>query len=185
MAKLVSKVYGDALFQLALEKGTMDQLFEESDEVIDRILSDDELSRVLNHPAVSKEEKIQLMERIVKGRISGEMEGFLRVVLEKDRYGEAKSILDYFKTQVKEYKKIGVVYISTPMELNEVQKKQVENRILETSSYETLECHYQIQPELMGGMVIRIKDRVIDSSLKNQMERLSKELLHLQIGKKV
>ena len=68
------------------------------------------------------------------------------------------------------------------LEKKKRQKKQIEEKILATSPYETLECHYRVEPELMGGMVIRIKDRVVDSSLKTKLERMSKELLHLQIG---
>lgn len=185
MAKLVSKVYGDALFDLAVEKGMTDTLYEEAGEIRAIVLQDRELNRVMEHPGISRHEKINLVEKIFAAAASKEMMGFFRIVLEKGRYGEADSILEYFQNRIKDYRKIGVVYISTPMELKETQKKQIEEKVLASSPYETLECLYRVEPELMGGMIIRIKDRVLDSSLRTQLERMSKNLLHLQIGKKV
>lgn len=182
MAKLAAKVYGDALFDLAVEHQMTDQLFEEAGAVRESLLANKDLSQVMNHPGIGRQEKMAMMEKILDGRVSKEMVGFLKIVLEKDRYQETEAMLDYFEARIKDYKKIGVVYISTPMKVNEIQKKQIEEKILATSSYETLECHYSVEPELMGGMVIRIKDRVVDSSLKTQLEHMSKDLLHLQIG---
>ena len=61
MAKLVSKTYGDALFELAVESGQMDEMLEEARE-IQRILHDDgELSKLMNHPKIVKEEKIEIL----------------------------------------------------------------------------------------------------------------------------
>ena len=182
MAKLAAKVYGDALFDLAVEHQMTDQLFEEAGEIRGILLANKDLSQVMDHPGISRQEKMAMMENILDGRVSKEMVGFLKIVLEKDRYQEAESMLDHFVARIKDYKKIGVVYISTPMEVKEIQKKQIEEKILAASFYETLECHYSVEPELMGGMVIRIKDRVVDSSLKTQLERMSKDLLHLQMG---
>ncbi|MCI5700534.1 MAG: ATP synthase F1 subunit delta [Lachnospiraceae bacterium] len=182
MAKLAAKVYGDALFELAVEHQMTDQLYEESGAVKKLLLGNENLNQVMAHPGINRQDKTEMMVKILDGRVSKEMVGFLRIILEKDRYSETKAMLDYFEARVKDYKKIGVVYISTPMKVKEIQKKQIEEKILATSPYETLECHYSVEPELMGGMVIRIKDRVVDSSLKTQLEHMSKDLLHLQLG---
>lgn len=181
MAKLAAKVYGDALFNLAVEHQITDQLYEETKAVREVLLADQNLNQVMEYPGISRQEKIAMMMKILDGRVSKEMAGFLKIVLEKDRYQETKSMLDYFEARIKDYKKIGVVYISTPMKVKEIQKKQIEEKILAASDYETLECHYSVERSLMGGMVIRIKDRVVDSSLKSRLECMSKNLLHLQI----
>lgn len=182
MAKLAAKVYGDALFELAVEHQMTDQLYEEAGAVKKLLLGNENLNQVMDHPGINRQDKTEMMVKILDGRVSKEMVGFLRIILEKDRYSETKAMLDYFEARVKDYKKIGVVYISTPMEVKEIQKKQIEEKILATSPYETLECHYSVEPELMGGMVIRIKGRVVDSSLKTQLAHMSKDLLHLQLG---
>ena len=69
-----------------------------------------------------------------------------------------------------------MVYVSTPMELPAKQKKEVEERLLSTTDFVSLEMHFGIEPGLIGGMVIRIGDRVVDSSVRTKLEKLSHEL---------
>ena len=58
MAKLVSKTYGDALFELALENNQLDSMFEEI-EVVSKVISDySDLTKLMNHPKIIKEEKL-------------------------------------------------------------------------------------------------------------------------------
>ena len=79
MAKLVSKTYGEALFELVLEKGTMDEALEELNGVLGVLKEHGELDQLLTHPKISKEEKISVMEQVFKGRISDDVLGFLLI----------------------------------------------------------------------------------------------------------
>lgn len=73
MAKLVSKTYGDALFALAVEEHMVDQLYEEAQAVAQILRENTELTRLMNHPKIEKEEKVRLIEDIFKGRIGDEL----------------------------------------------------------------------------------------------------------------
>ena len=118
MAKLVSKIYGDALFETAVEEDRVDDFFEET-EGIRRVLEEnEELSRLMSHPQVVKEEKMQLIENIFKGKVSDEIVGLLELLVEKDHFGKTKDVLVYFRDEVKEYKKIGTVHVTSAMELS-------------------------------------------------------------------
>ena len=182
MAKLVSKIYGDALFETAVEEDRVDDFFEET-EGIRRVLEEnEELSRLMSHPQVVKEEKMQLIENIFKGKVSDEIVGLLELLVEKDHFGKTKDVLVYFRDEVKEYKKIGTVHVTSAMELSKEQKEQVEKKLLETTNYVSFEMHYEVDTALIGGMVIRMGDRVVDSSIRTKLYNLSKELYHIPIG---
>ena len=86
MAKLVSATYGDALFELALENDSIDNLYEEVKGVRQVFLENNELVKLLNHPKIDKDDKIQVMENVFKGRISDDLTGFLILTVKKDRY---------------------------------------------------------------------------------------------------
>lgn len=182
MAKLISKTYGEALFELAVEDGKVDAFMEEISSLLTVLRSEEEFSRFMNHPKILKEEKIQVVENVFKGRISGEIVGFLTLIIQKDRYSEAEAILEYFLTQVKEYKGIGVAYVNTAVALTEIQKKQIEERLLQTTKYRQMEMHFTEDKSLIGGMVIRIGDRVVDSSIKTKLDELQKQLMKIQLG---
>ena len=181
MAKLVSKTYGDALFELALEENKIDSLKEEVEVVLAALSENQDLIKLMNHPKVSKEEKVALIEDIFKGRVSMELTGLLHMIAEKGHFAEVDEVLNYFLDCVKEHKNIGTAYVSTAVELTDAQKKAVEKRLLETTKYVEFEMHYSVDTDLIGGMVIRIGDRVVDSSIKTKLYDLTRELSNIQL----
>lgn len=182
MAKLVSKVYGDALFEAAMEKQTLDTAFEEVSALQVIFQENPDLVRTLNHPKIVKEEKISILENIFSGKVSDELMGFLTIIVEKGRQNDIPSIFAYFMGRVKEYKKIGTAYVTSAVELRESQKAQIKEKLLKTTSYREFEMDFSVDPSLIGGLVIRIGDRVVDSSIKTQLYELKRELSKLQLA---
>lgn len=182
MAKLISKTYGEALFELAVEENKVDVFMEEITEIQRILVTEQDFGKFMNHPKILKEDKTEVLETVFKGRISPELLGFLVLIVTKDRYGEIDSILDYFLTEIKKYKGIGVAYVTTAAELHAEQKAKVEQRLLETTDYKKMEMHYAVDEELIGGMVIRIGDRVVDSSIKTKLNDLTRQLLKIQLA---
>ncbi len=182
MAKLVSKTYGEALFEIAMEQDKTKELMEEIQEMQKVLAQNPELDKMMKHPGIAKQEKVKVAENVFKGRVSDELTGFLEIVINKERYGELQAIFTYFINKVKEVRKIGVAYVTTAVKLSEAQKEDVKNRLLETTSYKSMEMHYSEDASLIAGMVIRIGDRVVDSSVRTKIDELTKQLLQIQLG---
>lgn len=181
MAKLISKTYGDALFELAVEEDKVDALLEEIGQLQQVLSENGEFGRLMNHPKIIKEEKIQVAKNVFGGRLSDELLGFLIIIISKDRYRDIDAILDYFVAEVKQYKGIGVATVTTAVPLWEEQCRKIERRLLDTTSYTKMEMNYLLDKSLIGGMVIRIGDRVVDSSISTKLNELQKELLKVQL----
>ena len=181
MAKLVSKTYGDALFETAIESGRLDEYFEEAKGLVEVIKTNGDLIRLMNHPKVSKEDKITVLENCFGNNLSKEMLGLLHLVVTKDRFSQIQEILQTFLVQVKEYKNIGLAKVISPMELTKEQKDRIREKLLETTKYVEFEIEYETDPELIGGLVIRIGDRVVDSSIRTKLQGLSRDLSKIQL----
>ena len=181
MAKLVSKTYGDALFELALENNQLDLMLDEVKALIVAIEQNEDLTKLMNHPKIIKEEKIQIIEDIFKDKVSAELVGLMRMIVEKGHYNEMISVFEYFVDCVKEHKNIGTAYVTSATTLSDEQKKAVEKRLLETTKYVEFEMHFDEDATLIGGMRIRIGDRVVDSSIKNKLNDLTRELTKITI----
>ena len=67
------------------------------------------------------------------------------------------------------------------MPLSDSQKEQIKKKLLETTKYVEFELHYDVDESLIGGMVIRIGDRVVDSSVKSRLMTLTRELSKIQL----
>lgn len=181
MAKLVGTTYGEALFELAVEEGREDEFLEEIIQLKELLDQNPDFGRLMNHPKILKENKLEVLEEVFKGRISDELLGFLHLIITKDRYGDIDHILDYFIDEVKSLKGIGIAYVTTAVDLSEVKKKEIEAKLLATTSYKKMEMHYQVDEDLIGGMVIRIGDRVVDSSVRSKIFELQRELLKAKV----
>ncbi len=180
MAKLISKTYGDALFELAVEEGKIDVLLEEIEQLQKILAENEDFGRLMNHPKIIKE-KMEVAKTVFEGRVSEELLGFLTIIISKDRYREIDEILKYFVAKVKEYKGIGIATVTTAVPLKDSQCKEVEKKLLDTTQYKSMEINYGVDASLIGGMVIRIGDRVVDSSIRTKLSELQKELLKVQI----
>ena len=181
MAKLVSKTYGDALFAVALEDNRMDEFFEAVKVVADLLRTNEEFGKLMNHPKITKEDKVKIVEETFGSRIPKEITGIMTLLVTKGRAEAILSVFDYFINLVKEEKKIGKADVTTAVSLNDKQKAKVEQKLLDTTKYETFEMNYSVDESLIGGMVIRIGDRVVDSSIKTKLYDLTRELRSVQV----
>ena len=170
------------MFELSVEENKVDVFFGEAKMFLEVIRKEDELVKFMKHPKIVKEEKLKTGKEIFDKNFSGEFAGFLMILVQKDRFSEVEKILEYFIGRIKEYKKIGVAYVSTAVSLNESQKEKVEKRLLETTAYEAFEMNYTVDEALLGGMVIRVGDRVVDTSIQNKLKNLSKQLSAIHVG---
>ncbi len=169
------------MFEAAMEENCLDAIYEEVVMVREIFRQEKDLGKILSHPKIPKEEKLQVVRNIFDGKVSGETAGLIWLVVQKDRQKEIPAILDYFIHRVKEYRGIGTAYVTTPFALTQDQKERLKKRLLQTTEYRSFEMNYRMDPALLGGMVIRIGDRIYDSSLKTQLFTLSKELSGIRL----
>ena len=181
MAKLVSKTYGDALFAVAMEENRMDELFEAVKTVADILRTNEDFGKLMNHPKIIKEDKVKIVEETFGTKVPKEITGLMSLMITKGRADEMLAVFDYFIDLVKEEKKIGKADVTTAIALGTQQKEKIEKRLLETTNYETFEMCYHVDESLIGGMIIRIGDRVVDSSIKTKLYDLSRELRNIQV----
>lgn len=181
MAKLVSKTYGDALFAVAVEENRLDEFFEATQSILQTLEENGDFGKLMNHPKIAKEEKVKIVEESFGSIVPKEILGLMALLITKGHENEMLSVFHYFTDLVKEEKKIGKAYVTTAVALKEEQKEKIQKRLLETTDYETFEMHYHVDASLIGGMTIRIGDRVVDSSIKTKLYDLSRELRNIQV----
>lgn len=181
MAKLVEKVYGEALFELAVEKGRAKELLSEAVEVRQALSDNPDFEKLMLNPAIPGEEKKKVLAAVWQERIGSEIFGTMCLLLQKEHYKQLPLVLDYFIARVKEAEKIGIAYVATALPLSAEQSAKVEKRLLEITGYKTVEMHYEVDSALIGGMVIRIGDRVVDSSIRTKLENISRQLYQIKL----
>lgn len=182
MAKLVSQVYGEALFSLAAESDRLEQFSEELCAVRETLNEYPQYAAILSHPQLDEPEKIEVFDRVFKGKILSELTGFFHILLEKGRFRDFQAILDYFEEKRLEHDKIGVAWVTSAVELSKVQQKRIEDKLLATTDFVSMQMHFETDPALIGGLKVRIGDRVVDSSIQSRLNDMKEELMNIQLG---
>ena len=176
MAKLVSKVYGDAYVSVVSEKNNLIDALEEIKLLKNILLENDEIIELLDSPKLDDEEKTAFVKGIFENHISVDSLGFLLTVIEKKRQAELISIVDYVIDCIKELLLIGKATITTALPLDDSKKERIVDELLKSSHYKSLEVEYVVDESIIGGIVIRIGDRVVDSSVKTRIDKMRKML---------
>ena len=176
MAKLVSKVYGDAYVLVVSEKNNLIDALEEIKSVKNILLENVEIIELLDSPKMDDEEKIDFIKGIFENHISVDSMGFLLTIIEKKRQAELLPILDYVIDCVKELLLIGKATVTTALPLDDSKKERIVDELLKSSHYKSLEAEYVVDESIIGGIVIRIGDRVVDSSVKTRIDKMRKML---------
>ena len=165
----------------ATEADRMDEFFEAAKAVEEILRTNGEFGELMNHPKIIKEDKVRFVEETFGEKIPKEMLGLMVLMIMKGRANDMLPVFRHFIDVVKEEKRIGTAVVTTAFALSSEQKEKVEQKLLKTTRYESLEMNYLVDESLIGGMRIRIGDRVIDSTIKSRLQELTRELRNIQV----
>lgn len=177
MAKLISKRYAVALFELAKETDKIDLFNSQVELIYNSIKNDKEFLTVLNHPRISGGEKFNLFQNIYKDNISEEILGLISIVVNKNRETEILEILETFLELVKDYKGITTAYIFSAIALNDEQLTKIKENLSKNLNKEII-IEASVKPELIGGLLINVDGKVIDNSIKRNLDDIKKSLIN-------
>ncbi|MGN0165368.1 MAG: ATP synthase F1 subunit delta [Lachnospiraceae bacterium] len=178
---VVEERYAGALLEIAVKENLAEKYLAEAIALKEALSDNPELLDLYLNPKITLEEKLEVTENCFKNRFSDDLVGLISLIVTNGRSSSLCGVLDWFISHVKEYLKIGTVYVESACELDETRKNALEKKILQTTDYVSLEIHYTINKELIGGMKVRIKDRIIDNSIKTKLEEMGRELRQVQL----
>jgi len=170
----IARVYADALFGVAKEKGSLDAVHEELGQVADAIGQERELQTFLFSPYFSSEEKRDGIGRAISGG-EPELVNFLELLAEKHRMPAIFRIRRRFdELWAKENRRLEVRLTSAvPIDESVVQRVGDE---IERKTSKQIDLESEVDPEIIGGLVLRVGNMVLDASLRAKLERLRKEV---------
>jgi F-type H+-transporting ATPase subunit delta len=165
-------VYAQALLGAAEQAGCVEPVIEQLQGVIREGFNRfPTLELALAAPRLSESEKVAMLDRIFGGRVEPLLLNFLKVLARRRRLPALRAIAQAIGEQRDRQLGRVEVELTTAAPLGEQQLEQVQAR-LESLFAGTVRLRLKIDPQLLGGLVIRIGDRVYDGSLDGQLERL-------------
>lgn len=181
MAEIIVKRYATALFDIAFEKGAMVK-FEEEARMILKVLTDEaDYIKLLSHPSITEQQKIELVENAFMGKVADEFVALMALVVKKTRTEYLVSILEKFISMAEEASGILKATVTSAMPLTNQQLAQIKAD-MEQNTGKTIEIEAIIDASLIGGLIVRVGDKVVDGSIKGQMDALKSQLNSLRLA---
>lgn len=176
MAELVAGRYGTALFELAVENNNVDSIKQEVINLKNILSEEKEFVELIKHPRISMDARRKMVEDVFGGKISDELLGLIDLTIQKGRQNLLLEIFEDFLSQVNTYHGIAVVSITSQTALSDAQKQQLIKK-LETITNKKVSLVEYIDETLIGGMMLRMGDRIVDYSIKGMLGRMTKQML--------
>jgi F-type H+-transporting ATPase subunit delta len=170
----IARVYADALFGVAKEKGKLDVIREQLGQFADALANNREMQLFFFSPYFSSAEKENGLAKAVDGA-EPELLNFLQLLLEKHRMPVLFRIRKQFDSLwAKENKRLGVI-VTSAVELDPEIAERIGSE-LEEQTGEVVELESRVDPDILGGLVVQVGNMVLDTSIRNRLEKLRKSV---------
>lgn len=174
-AKVVEP-YASALMSLARSQDLAEQFGENVRSLLNLLQSSEPLRDFFANPFVNAEDKKAVLGRIVGESIHPYMRNFLMVLVDRRRILLLEPICQQYLALLRELNQTVLAEVNSAVELTETQQQAVREKVMAMTTAHQVELDSKIDPELIGGVIIKVGSQVIDASLRGQLRRLSLRL---------
>ena len=168
MKNNISHEYAEALFLLSCEEKNEETYLFDLRTVKEIFDTFPEYIELLHSPAVSKEEKIELIDSAFSDRVNEHIVSFLKLMCENNRIEYLYSCFDVYEKLYNQVKRVIVANVTSAIELNENEKAKIKSKLEKKFGYK-VELVCKIDEKIIGGIIIKTEDAILDGSLKRKM----------------
>ena len=176
LAAKIAVPYARALFDFSVEKNIMHQItadFQNLEIFLDKTA---ELTAYLNNPIVRLDAKREILTKTLQSQVNADTFKFLMVLLDRNRINLLKSVIANYLELVYETASIKMVEVSTAFPFTKLQKNTLIQKLKELTNAREIRLIINVDSSLIGGFLIKSESRVLDFTVKNQLEKLAKHL---------
>jgi ATP synthase F1 delta subunit len=171
---VVARTYARALFASAKEQDRLDEVRQELDDFVTALREVPELGALLRNPQLDSRTKAEALDRVLADA-DEVVRNFLRLVTEKGRGPQIEEIAREFDALYDAEQQILSVELTTAYELSDEDARGIVQQI-EGASGRTVEATRSVDPNLIGGIVLKAGSLRVDSSVRGRLTRLRREL---------
>ncbi|RKX28569.1 MAG: hypothetical protein DRP46_08430 [Candidatus Zixiibacteriota bacterium] len=180
LAQQVAKKYSTALFELAREKNLLDNAWGQFKAIAEFLEKDRTLLDFMEAPQVPDDRKMALIKTVFAGRMEKSFFDFLLVLVDKRRFKYLPEIIDNFDMLVREEKGIAKAVCLTAEPITDAERQNLIKSLQQKTSLK-VELEEKIDKSILGGMIVMLRNQIIDGSLKHGLDLLKNRLLKVKV----
>ncbi len=174
---LSAKNYSKALVEMVRDNViSFEDLSKDLATVSEILETSQDLRLTLENPTVSEEVKSQIIEEVFKNEVHPQVVSFLKVLIDKNRFSEFSQIKADYEIKLDDVNKIQSVEITSAVELSEEYRERILQKLGEKLQ-KNIRPNWKVDENIIAGLIYRINDNVIDTSIKSKLDKLNKNLM--------
>lgn len=150
-----------------------EQILKDLQAVSETVQESKDFAEIISNPTIAIQTKNEIIDEIFKNKINNKVINFIKILADKKRFDELNAVIKAYINKVDEINNIKRVEVISAVELSPNQKEKTIEK-LQTKLQKSVLVNWTQNKDIIGGLVIKIDDDVIDNSLKNKLEKLSK-----------
>ena len=176
----VSRRYAESAFEAAKDHGCLDAVAAWLASMRRLVASSEDLQELLGNPDVDLPDKLGVLKRLLPGGWSPDVEALVHMVLSRWRAEYLTAIAEDFQALVDRERGLVRARVRSARPLPPAQKTRLQD-VLQQREGRRVELSEETVPELLGGFQVLIESRMIDGSLRTQLDRLRQQLKHVRV----
>ena len=170
----IASVYARSLFEVAQEQGKLDDVRAQLGEFTDALAKNQEMQTFFFSPYFSTQEKEEGLDKVVTGA-EPILQNFLKLLIEKHRMPAVFRVRRTYDELWQRENQLLAVEVTSAIELDKKTVKQIGDRIGEETG-QKIELSERVDPDILGGLVVRVGNSIIDASIRARLDSLRKQV---------
>ncbi len=176
-SQAIVEPYAEALMALAKEQNLVETFGQDIQFILTTLTESEDLRKLLNAPLIPESVKKDLLISLFSTQVSVSVASFLGILVERRRILFLEAICLKFQALLRQMNQVALAEISSAIPLTEAQQETLKLKVKELTGANSVELSIKLNPDLIGGVIIKVGSQVIDASIRGQLRRLSSSLM--------
>jgi len=176
VSQAVVAPYAEALMSLAQEQNNLDAIARDVRLIGETLADSVELNQLFASPLIGENVKKGVIEQVFGSQISAITKSFLLLLVDRKRIAFLTEIVKQFQALLRVIDKVALAEITSALKLSRQQEDTICDRVKAMTKSKSVELEVTINPDLIGGVIIKVGSQVVDASIRGQLRRLKSSL---------
>lgn len=172
----IASPYSQALLSLAQSKNLTEEIGADARSLLALLGVNQDLKNFISNPFIKNESKQVLIKQILGEGCNPYLRNFLLLLVDKRRISFLEAVLEQYLVLLRQLNQTALAEVTSAVPLSEAQQQAVVEKVLAMTKASQVELQTKIDPDLIGGVIIKVGSQVIDASIRGQLRRLSLRL---------
>jgi F-type H+-transporting ATPase subunit delta len=172
----IAEPYAQALMAVAQAHNITDQVGEDTKSLQSLMTESDDLRILIASPIIEAAKKKAVLRQVIEGQVQPYTLNFLMLLVDRGRIMLLPEVCQQYQVLLRQLKQTVLAEVTSAVELTDEQKENIKQKVKATVSADAVELSTKVDPDLLGGVIIKVGSQIIDASLRGQLRRIGVRL---------